>query len=382
MTGILLANYETTYYDTKASDIAFKLGTPMLVAYLAVRVARVSSLIHAKRCVRREWEIYNRLFSMQRLQAQEEIAGLQRLVEEIEKSMSLIAHRNPPFQCWTEQQQTEFFSTSDDDVIWECPRKLQGPGSIQSQGIEAVASLGYLHKLGLETDMLLRDKVLHWASLSGGYFFALGPEPDLEKGTPSPFFIKTSEGGRSSAVRFTTEAACVHWCALKGLPRAVEKAIRCYNGEVSQLTDVCRQAIIFDSVADITCCLKEIRKDRSVSIVRIKNRLDPQFDATPTAGYRDVNINIRILQRGSNASKKCEEKTQEQPLATFMISEVQLILREFAMVLLACILLLLICMYPPHVCHGVTCPSPPRYHLQHSRAWALTRLGYSMFLSC
>jgi hypothetical protein len=331
LTGILLGNYETTYYDSKASDVAFKLGIPFLVGYIAILVARVWSLIDAKRCVRREWEIYNRLFSSENVQ---EIANLQRLVQDVEKSISSIAHLNPPYQCWTLQQQTEFFSTSDDEFIWACPRELQVPGSIQLQGFEAVTSLGYIHKLGLETEMLLRDKVLHWASLSGGYFFALGSEPDLEKGTPSPFFSKASEGKRSSAVGLTTEDAFIHWCALKRLPRAIEKAIRCYNGDVSKLTDFCRQAIIFDSVADITRCLNEIQKDRSVSIVRIKNRLDPKFDAAPTAGYRDVNINIRILERGSDASKKVDEgKTPGQPLATFMISEVQLILRDYAMVL-------------------------------------------------
>jgi hypothetical protein len=285
LTGILLKIYgETTYYDSTAGGVAFKLGIPCLVVCIGTRVARVWVLIDAKRCVCREWEIYNRLFSWE---SSQEIASLQRLVEDVEKAIESMAHLNPPFQCWTLQQQTEFFSTSDDEIIWACPHELQGPGSIQLQGIEAVTSLGYLHKLSLETDMQLRDKVLQWALLSGGYFFKLGSDPDLEKGTPSPFSSKASlasERGRSSALGFTTEAACIHWCALKRLPRAIEKAIRCYNGDVSKLTDFCRQAIIFDSVADITRCLNQIRKDRSVRIVRIKNRLDPKFDAARTAG--------------------------------------------------------------------------------------------------
>jgi hypothetical protein len=89
-----------------------------------------------------------------------------------------------------------------------------------------------------------------------------------------------------------------------------------------------------------------------VSIVRIKNSLDPQFDAARTAGYRDVNLNIRILERGSDASKKGDEgKTKGQPLATFMISEVQLILRDFAMVIGP----------PPPV---TTCPHTPPSHVR------------------
>jgi hypothetical protein len=369
------------------SSVAFRLGIPFLVAYIAIRVAGVISQVDAKRCVHREWEIYDHLFSLVSLQVQEELTNLQGLVQGVEGSLSSIAHINPPFQCWTEHQQTTFLSSSHDEVIWEGPRKLQGPGSIQLQGIEAVNSLGYLHKLALQADMLLRDKVLHWASLSGGYFFALGL-PEVEGASPSAFFGTATGGGRSSTVCFTTEDACIHWCSLKSLTRAIEKSIRCYNGDVSRLTDFCRQAIIFDSVADITRCLNEIQNDQSVSIVRIKNRLDPQYDVTDTAGYRDVNINIRMLHRDSDASKKCDHLlggnednvaglglsapgnwpgggAQGEPLATLLISEVQLVLREFAMVLVP----------PPSRYHQPPHPPP------HTLVWARC-LGYSMFLSC
>ena len=380
-TGILLVNYETTYSDSTASSVAFRIGIPFLVVYIAIRVSGVISQVDAKRCVRREWEIYNHLFSLVSLQEQKELVSLRSLAQAVEGSLSSIAHINPPFQCWTEHQQTAFLSSSHDEVIWEGPRKLQGPGSIQLQGIEAVNSLGYLHKLALEADMLLRDKVLHWASRSGGYFFALGL-PELKGDSPSAFFGTATGGGRSSTARFTTEDACIHWCSLKSLTRAIEKSIRCYNGDVSKLTDFCRQAIIFDSVADITRCLNEIQNDQSVSIVRIKNRLDPQYDVAQTAGYRDVNINIRMLHRDSDASKKCDHLlggneenvagrglrapgnwpgggSQGQPLVTLLISEVQLILREFAMVLPP----------PPSVTNNL--PTLPLSRLHGHAAWGI-----------
>jgi hypothetical protein len=101
-----------------------------------------------------------------------------------------------------------------------------------------------------------------------------------------------------------------------------------------------------------------------------------------------VNINIRMLHRDSDASKKCDHLlggneenvagrglrapgnwpgggSQGQPLVTLLISEVQLILREFAMVL------------PPPPLRYKQPPHPPPLTLTWARC-----LGYSMFLSC
>ena len=72
---------------------------------------------------------------------------------------------------------------------------------------------------------------------------------------------------------------CVRACVL-----ACEQAIRCYNGDVSRLADICRQLIVFDSLADIIGCLQEIKADPGVSIVRIKNRLSLDYDTFTTAG--------------------------------------------------------------------------------------------------
>jgi len=65
--------------------------------------------------------------------------------------------------------------------------------------------------------------------------------------------------------------------------------------DVSELLDVCRQLIVFDTISDIHRCLEEIHNDKTVRIVRIKNRLTPDYNAHEiTAGYRDVALNIRI----------------------------------------------------------------------------------------
>ena len=58
--------------------------------------------------------------------------------------------------------------------------------------------------------------------------------------------------------------------------------------------DICRQLIVFDTISDIHRCLEEIHQDKTVRIVRIKNRLTPNYNASETGGYRDVALNIRM----------------------------------------------------------------------------------------
>ena len=59
--------------------------------------------------------------------------------------------------------------------------------------------------------------------------------------------------------------------------------------------DVCRQCIVFKCIADLVKCLLAIETDPEVSLVRIKNRMDPKIDSALSGGYRDVAINLRIV---------------------------------------------------------------------------------------
>ena len=89
--------------------------------------------------------------------------------------------------------------------------------------------------------------------------------------------------------------------------------------------DVCRQSIVFDSVSDITDCLRAIREDDSVVVVRVKNRLNPGFDATDSGGYRDVNLNL------------CIDVPATRRLAVHAhVCELQLILKDFALLKVRC----------------------------------------------
>ena len=89
--------------------------------------------------------------------------------------------------------------------------------------------------------------------------------------------------------------------------------------DVSRLVDLCRQSIVFDSPADLADCLGIIARDPDVLIVRVKNRLDPAYDAGPCAGYRDVALNLRVV-RGDSRRLGLH----------LHVCEVQLVLRSFA----------------------------------------------------
>jgi hypothetical protein len=83
--------------------------------------------------------------------------------------------------------------------------------------------------------------------------------------------------------------------------------------------DLCRQSIIFDSVADLALCLRVMEDDPEVHLVRIKNRMDPSYPPLLSGGYRDLSVNLKVV----------SAQTKGLGLATH-VCEVQLILKRFA----------------------------------------------------
>jgi hypothetical protein len=66
--------------------------------------------------------------------------------------------------------------------------------------------------------------------------------------------------------------------------------MRSYGDDVGRLCDVCRQSIVFTSVAGLLGCLRLLVEDPEVRVLRIKNRLARCHSASDTAGYRDVQV--------------------------------------------------------------------------------------------
>ena len=72
------------------------------------------------------------------------------------------------------------------------------------------------------------------------------------------------------------------------------QVVRSYSLDASRLLDVCRQSIVFDRIRDVSACLAAIAADADVTLLRVKNRMDPADDAVASGGYRDVNISLCI----------------------------------------------------------------------------------------
>jgi hypothetical protein len=99
--------------------------------------------------------------------------------------------------------------------------------------------------------------------------------------------------------------------------------------ETSHLVDICRQTIIFEDMSSLAECMRVIRLDQEVSVVRIKNRLDPAYNARLSAGYRDVAINMTMASYQTLAmgleKHVCEVQLILLPMYQLKVSTPQLI---------------------------------------------------------
>ncbi|EKX46504.1 hypothetical protein GUITHDRAFT_152389 [Guillardia theta CCMP2712] len=160
----------------------------------------------------------------------------------------------------------------------------------------------------MKLDTHLRRKTLGWVSSSKGLL--------RHKAAASSWFPEDDDD-----IGPYVEGSGVNdyvWAHVKSIQRCVEKVMRCYGGDVSCLLDVCRQCIIFDSVSDLTKCLRAILQDPDVVVERIKNNLDPTADSVRSGGYRHVALNLRIA----------SEETRRED-TDWHICELQMVLRSF-----------------------------------------------------
>mmetsp|Transcript_32411 Transcript_32411/g.75496 ORF Transcript_32411/g.75496 Transcript_32411/m.75496 type:complete len:1076 (-) Transcript_32411:1022-4249(-) len=87
---------------------------------------------------------------------------------------------------------------------------------------------------------------------------------------------------------------------LKSVASCVRKLDVAYSRDVSRLVDLCRETIYFDSVANITACLRAIAADEIIEIVRVKSTMDPigvreSEEGALFAGMRFVKVNLKLV---------------------------------------------------------------------------------------
>lgn len=101
------------------------------------------------------------------------------------------------------------------------------------------------------------------------------------------------------------QAAVNRWAGVSGTAkgsisvkrrrRAIEKLFRCYGGDGARIIDLVRSVIEFETIEDLTKCLNDIANDPKVGIINVKNRLAVSYNSDASAGYRNVALNLILV---------------------------------------------------------------------------------------
>lgn len=75
---------------------------------------------------------------------------------------------------------------------------------------------------------------------------------------------------------------------VKGAPRIVFKSMTKYGGNTSKCHDLARATVSVRTLADVVVVVRAVLACPLIVVIRIKNRMDPAYDALPIGGYRDV----------------------------------------------------------------------------------------------
>uniref|UniRef100_A0A6U2FDA2 RelA/SpoT domain-containing protein n=1 Tax=Hemiselmis andersenii TaxID=464988 RepID=A0A6U2FDA2_HEMAN len=141
-------------------------------------------------------------------------------------------------------------------------------------------------------NLLFRDRLKEWADASYGLFREIR-DADAEQERPLVKWRAVKNDPK--------KASRVYFTPMKRHRRCLEKLLRSYSNDPSRLLDIARGCIVFETFDHLHLCIKTIAADDNVVVERIKNRMSPDYDSARTAGYRDVCINLRIVNRPAQA---------------------------------------------------------------------------------
>jgi hypothetical protein len=133
-----------------------------------------------------------------------------------------------------------------------------------------VASLDRLYSQALGLAGPLRDEVAALAARSGG---ALDDLWELDPvGVPAGMPAALVQSVRRRMVK------CPR--------RAMEKALWCYDGDVSRLADVCRCRVMFEGLEGICEFLEGLRGWQAFIVLRVKDYVSEDHDPRISCGFR------------------------------------------------------------------------------------------------
>ncbi len=136
----------------------------------------------------------------------------------------------------------------------------------RGEGGAAVTCLNQLYSQAMAVAPRLLGLSAEWAAAVGGAAAAAAAPPALSPGAGLEAWV---ERGLVKAPR-----------------RAAEKARACYAGDVSQVLDVSRAQLWFDTAAGVAAGLAALAADPRVEVVLVKNTMLPATRPARTAGFR------------------------------------------------------------------------------------------------
>jgi hypothetical protein len=297
--GIYLISYDLIWKTISGSSTGVPLNGIIVFSWAVIAyISRWSGYLQSKRLIKQDQRCYDEIWASLYASNTSDLMALQEalspwkdlpeyLCRQYQKKMALF----PEFESWNwVPASRELLSTPQ---IAQASMSLQVTGTpsggteIQNSTFDAlsmmpadgidyssrVTSLNQSFTQAAGNYATLRKKVQEWALQSHGSF-------QLQTNGDPEFVRWASVCDKSNML------AKIKWGELKSISRSVEKLLRSYQQDVSRLTDLCRQSIVFDNVRDLTTCINVIAQDVHVRVVRFKNRLDPAFPSHLSAGYR------------------------------------------------------------------------------------------------
>mmetsp|Transcript_74915 Transcript_74915/g.200976 ORF Transcript_74915/g.200976 Transcript_74915/m.200976 type:complete len:564 (-) Transcript_74915:54-1745(-) len=290
---------EVLYRDSQnlAVNVALSFSFTALLLAAILLICRHYVLRRARALVKGDWNRYNDLWNSLSAPGQ----PTEQMLRELTAVASTIPKAPPDLIRQFQRQRL-------DSLEWPCSASSARAFVAGPNPSDPVRSLDQLFLQAYVLHPILLTKVKCWAAASEGCFLRL---PDsrssissledsssaVAPGVGHPGAPPRREGGRKRYVRWSEaleEPWRIKWGKIKSLSRSIEKVSRVYHQDASRLIDLVRQTVIYREVCDLKAGLAAMQRDPDVTLLRIKNRLDPAFNASDSAGYRSVAVNLRL----------------------------------------------------------------------------------------
>mmetsp|Transcript_58167 Transcript_58167/g.152916 ORF Transcript_58167/g.152916 Transcript_58167/m.152916 type:complete len:1521 (-) Transcript_58167:439-5001(-) len=294
------------YSISQRLAVAYSTG-PLVVLFCFILIFfRQWALMKSRKLVQSDKQHYDQVWNdVSHSCPNNEIVELRKLVKRITKQ-----RKNGPQHSHLQGNSRNFQGRlSSDSVSFTTVLSIEANDEDARQG--GVSNLEQLYCQAHILHPILLDKVKSWAFEARGMLPVHKPGDGGE--APLLTYMRWSDICENEEL-----VRSVVWPKIKSTERSLEKILRSYQKDATRLVDICRASLVFESVVDLIACLNTMWLD-DVDLLRVKNRLDPDYDSSRSAGYRDVCVNIHL----------------RNPISRLLgldqhVCEVQLILQPFA----------------------------------------------------